>query len=1177
MADTTISQGPEANNVNVTGDVNINDFGGVDTYTILAGLSDDVTITDNSGATINLPTGLSVSNVSFLSNGLQFVVNGHTVTFLGAPENFNYVFGGTPLDPTAGTTLTFDETAAAFGTTVPADGEPANTGNDGTIQDDGSVAVAGDITVTASPSTINETDTTTTTITVDASGTSATEGDAVTIDLSGTNIENADIASVSSGTLSGLQITGLTLDASLQATVDITAATDGTTEGDETMTVQATVGSDTGSTNVTITDTSSEVTFQLTSDATAVNQEGDTITFTVTPEGTVANDTTLFVLIEGTAVGAITDPAEGADFDNVALEVTFTAGTTAALSVPSNVLEGDGTEGPEGFKAFLTDSSFNPVDGADTITGVINESDTVGVSLALTTAADSFAPGAADPADRTTTGNDTITGALATFQSGDDLDGGDGDDLLQVDLGATIAPEVDNIENFIVDARGGVADLSFGDISGVTSLKLEGTNDAIFRDFPSAVPIEVTDGYDETLGVVFGDVSGTADALDVIVSNGSAFDLVLGTGVGTALSSATFAGTSQDLEILNINVTGMAFSAGLIDLGLTSAINISGDQDITLGFGSDVFTAKGAAATAGNATALASISATALSGDLTLNLGISGNHSVSGGTGNDTVDFRTALSINDSFDGGEGNDTLGATISVVSTIRPTLMSVEKADLDFNAAGTFDGTNTDASLAEIDVKYSAAATLEDLPSGVGIINLESAGADDGLQIEFRADPGDVVINVGTTGTATAGFLANSATINDASVVTINSTGLGTSNSFSAVQINDATAVTINVVSESAALALASLQMPAADDVTINVLGNRFSAQEFSAGGTGTLAFNISGTGGVFIGSASAPEITTLSITNTGGTGGIAVGTDFSAANLLDVNIDTVGGFVTMTALRPASAETAAYTLDIDINTDSAVVSIDDLVLNAQTGGEVEIDITGGGDVTLGALNGSLDPTALNTPIEIDAANLSGSLTLNFSAASAAQFDVILGNAGTDTSNDVSLGVGADTIVGGTGIDIIEAGGGNDEITGGAGNDIFVFLTPSAATGAGASAAVLEDHTAGGQDTITDFDAGDIILFNGLLSVTAGAGVGNVTAVQTQSFTATFPGTAGDIAIFESGDDVILQVALGSADDVNGVSSGIVQILLQGQSFSAGTETALIASITQLPSGLTFVGA
>ncbi|MBK5929408.1 hypothetical protein [Halochromatium salexigens] len=127
--------------VNITGDdPEFNDFGGTDTYSIVSDLSGDVTVSDNQASVINLLDGLEITSANFLSNGVQFTVNDQVVTFLGAPEQFSFVFGGTPFDSTAGTPLTFEETAQAFGTTVPAAGEPLNSATiTGTVNPDGSI------------------------------------------------------------------------------------------------------------------------------------------------------------------------------------------------------------------------------------------------------------------------------------------------------------------------------------------------------------------------------------------------------------------------------------------------------------------------------------------------------------------------------------------------------------------------------------------------------------------------------------------------------------------------------------------------------------------------------------------------------------------------------------------------------------------------------------------------------------------------------------------------------------------------------------------------------------------------------------------------------------------------------------------------------------------------------
>ena len=132
-------------NINIDGSVtSYVDFGGVDTYTILNSLSADVTITDNNPSIVNLPAGLNITTVLFLSDGVQFMVNGHTVTFLGYPADFTYIFAGTPLDTAAGTPRNYSDTAGAFGTVVPAFGDdPTVAVNSGPINLDGTVGSGG--------------------------------------------------------------------------------------------------------------------------------------------------------------------------------------------------------------------------------------------------------------------------------------------------------------------------------------------------------------------------------------------------------------------------------------------------------------------------------------------------------------------------------------------------------------------------------------------------------------------------------------------------------------------------------------------------------------------------------------------------------------------------------------------------------------------------------------------------------------------------------------------------------------------------------------------------------------------------------------------------------------------------------------------------------------------------
>jgi hypothetical protein len=142
MADVNLTGIPDNINIEgVAGDtVNYTDFGGDDTYTLLGNLQGDVNIDDGDGATFNLPAGLSPDSVQVSATGIDIVINGFTVSINSAnPEAFSFVFGGDPLDPDAGTELSFSETAQAFGTSVPSSGANPPVTNPGPVNDDGTV------------------------------------------------------------------------------------------------------------------------------------------------------------------------------------------------------------------------------------------------------------------------------------------------------------------------------------------------------------------------------------------------------------------------------------------------------------------------------------------------------------------------------------------------------------------------------------------------------------------------------------------------------------------------------------------------------------------------------------------------------------------------------------------------------------------------------------------------------------------------------------------------------------------------------------------------------------------------------------------------------------------------------------------------------------------------------
>lgn len=238
-------------NINIDGaTASFIDFGGSDTYTVLNSISGDVILTDNQTSTINLPTGLTISDALFLSDGVQFTVNGNTVTLIGNPSLFSFIFGGTPLDPTAGTPQTFAETAVAFGTTIPVPGAaPNGATNIGEINDDGSVGTG----TTPPPDGPVET------FALAASDASVDEGATATFTLSTNNVAAGTevtytVSGVSASDIVGPLTGSVTVDASGSTNIGVQIIADQLSEGPETLTLSLDNGE--ASANVTVLDTS---------------------------------------------------------------------------------------------------------------------------------------------------------------------------------------------------------------------------------------------------------------------------------------------------------------------------------------------------------------------------------------------------------------------------------------------------------------------------------------------------------------------------------------------------------------------------------------------------------------------------------------------------------------------------------------------------------------------------------------------------------------------------------------------------------------------------------------------------------------------------------------------------------------------------------------------------------
>jgi hypothetical protein len=109
----------------------------------------------------------------------------------------------------------------------------------------------------------------------------------------------------------------------------------------------------------TVTVSNSTPTFTLTSNAITGTpiQEGQSLTFTVTPSSVVNTETTLNLDILGQAVGGITTQAATTAFSPDVQSITFPVGSSAAKLVTVNVVNDNVIEGVRGYAAELLTSS----------------------------------------------------------------------------------------------------------------------------------------------------------------------------------------------------------------------------------------------------------------------------------------------------------------------------------------------------------------------------------------------------------------------------------------------------------------------------------------------------------------------------------------------------------------------------------------------------------------------------------------------------------------------------------------------------------------------------------------------------------------------------------------------------------------------------------------------------
>ncbi len=233
-------------------------------------------------------------------------------------------------------------------------------------------------------------------------------------------------------------------------------------------------------------------------------------------------------------------------------------------------------------------------------------------TFALTTGSNTFTG---------STGNDTFdaglsTGSLQTLNSGDRLDGGEGEDeLFAVINGSATPSSISSIETISVAAITNAATLDLTNASGVANVVNQGSATALtISGIATTVGVKVQDTAIAGQTVTYSSVTGTADSATVTLQNV--------TGAATL--------TAGGIETLNIVTAGTAANtlANLTDAS-TATLNISGTSALNV--------------TLTGATAVRTIDASGLNAALTVTPTTTLAATVTGGAGNDAITLNRVV------------------------------------------------------------------------------------------------------------------------------------------------------------------------------------------------------------------------------------------------------------------------------------------------------------------------------------------------------------------------------------------------------------------------------------------------------------------------------------------------------------------------------------------------------
>ena len=775
----------------------------------------------------------------------------------------------------------------------------------------------------------------------------------------------------------------------------------------------------------------------------------------------------------------------------------------------------------------------------------------VGTTFTLTTSADSgttFTGTANNDTFNAVIGTDGLVANGTTLNPGDNLNGGNGTDVLSLSISGTnsgdatqllsavtlASIETLNISNFETRTTG-TSSIDLANATGITTISVVSSSaagDTAVTAVQAIAAAKMQNGAGD-LSITYADaaVAGAADTQTLELTAVTA---------GTFTAAAT---TTGGVETLAITSSGSARNVltGITNNAALETITVAGTQALTLG-------AVGAAVT--------SLDASANTGGLTATLSTTATAVVVGSAGNDIITAGTAMTTG-SVDAGAGTaDTLRLTADAViasATEGAKWTNFETVKIDY-AAATTAGRAFDNSFMTGVTGYAVTAVdgtddTADNTATIGFTKLANTGStlvisglstvEDGHALIVNVAAGvtadgtadDIAV---TLGTSTAGSGANAVTAGVAEVQ---------------LNLSLTNFETVSVVSQGAANFLGAIDSSALKTLTIT--GDKALSIAAITSATALSTINASAATGDILISANA---STTASTITGGTGDDTL--------IGGTKADSIDGGAGADSLTGAAGNDVIVggagndTLDGGADSDNLSGGDGDDTFAVTTAAHFQ-GLLAAETIDGGAGNDTIDFTAQMTLVAADMATVTSIETIKLSANAANSITLADSNFGTNTSMTITDGLltgGTLTVVGSAltaGHDLTITGntstGVNDSLVGGAGNDTFKFSGTTAL-----EAADVVTGGAGTADTIT-------------LAATAAVTIDmtGVTGVERVVTTGTGTADADDVSITLSA-DTVLAASTTLTIDTSSQTNGAPDTLVDASALTTATKSVNVTT-------------